>query len=490
MLTGGNNMSAEVSMARMSPSAPAADAHEDDFRIRADLLRSMLQHTPTALTAHAVTGLVALVVLWLADAGAGMPAWYALLVAWLVARALFARRRLVTLQGMDSALLARTERQLTLLVAGSGLTWGLLPWLVYTPDNAFVNFFVVALLVGLCSGVVSSAAAVPVAMVVHLATMFLPYTVLALALGGLINWAGAGTIAFMCGVLYSFSRNTYRTMRGSLVMSYQNARLAEALRTERDTVRATMRAKDLFLAGVTHDLRQPVHALALHLSFLRRLPAEQLGPERLRDTAVPMEAALKAMSRQLTRLLELSRLEAGEVRVQRSRVDVAEVLAAVAAQFEARALDKGLAWRMRLPRGGAVLDTDARMLASIVENLVANAVRYTERGGVLLAARRRTGAGGPGGEGGALELAVFDTGVGIPEAWLAHIFEPYRRFDDRERAGDEGHGLGLALAARQAALLGSRIKVRSKPGRGSVFALQVQAPPRQLQNSGAASPSV
>jgi signal transduction histidine kinase len=453
---------------------PRAAEEVDETDIRRELLRAMLQQTRTALTAHVVVGLITLVVVWQLDRTAGVFAWYAVLLAWVGARAVLARRWLARWPAMDAAGVRRTEWQLTALVAGSGLTWGLLPWLSYNLDNPFVSFFVVAMLVGLCTGVVSAAAAVPAAMVAHLGTMFGPFVVLAASLGGFINWAGCVTVVFLCMVLMSFSRTAHRAMRHTFVVTRQNVRLADALRVERDAVRDAMRAKDLFLAGVTHDLRQPVHALALHLSYLRRLPPAALTPELLRRTSEPMELALKAMSRQLTRLLELSRLEAGEVHVQCRWVPLAEVFATVAAQFEARARDKGLQWRARTPAGA--VHSDPKMLLSIVENLVANAVRYTDRGGVLLAARHR-----PTG----VELRVFDTGCGIPAEGLPRLFEPYRRFDDRIRSDDEGHGLGLALAGKQAALLGCRISVRSVPGRGSVFTVHIP----QLAATAAAAPS-
>jgi signal transduction histidine kinase len=102
------------------------------------------------------------------------------------------------------------------------------------------------------------------------------------------------------------------------------------------------------------------------------------------------------------------------------------------------------------------------MLQSILDNFVSNAIRYTESGGVLIGVRRRSGHA---------EIQVYDTGSGIAAAAIPEIFIPYRRFDDRTRDREEGHGLGLALARKQADTLGHVLSVRSVPGKGSCFSV-------------------
>ena len=152
----------------------------------------------------------------------------------------------------------------------SGLAWGALPWIGYTGRDAFVDFFTVAMLVGMTAGAVSSTAALPRGLWVYLTASLWPFIVKSALMGSVVHRAGGLTIVFTWFVLLAFGRNAYRTLRQSLAMTRSNQRLAAALRRERDAVQAASRAKDLFLAGVTHDLRQPVHALGLHLRFLDR----------------------------------------------------------------------------------------------------------------------------------------------------------------------------------------------------------------------------
>jgi signal transduction histidine kinase len=435
---------------------------DDEDRIRRELLGVMLAQNRTVLLGNLAIGVTSTVVLMVSGIGAGVLAWLAALVIFLVLRVQHGRRLAPRLATLGHAGVAAAERTLTLLLGACGLTWGLLPWLSYTGSDPFVDFFSIAMLVGMTAGAVNSAAALPRALNVYIAGAFGPFIAKSASIGGLVYGAGGLTIAFAAVVLIAFGRNSHRALRQTLVVTHRNQRLAEALRLERDAVQTALRAKDLFLAGVTHDLRQPVHALALHLRVLRRMPAPT--PESLQALCEPMETALKSMSGQLTRLLDLSRLEAGEAKVSRRRIELAEVFAAVAAQFEPQACDKGLQLRLR-PRAGAV-DSDPRMLQSIIDNLVANAVHYTQTGGVLVAARRR---------GEQLLLQVYDTGPGIAAEQQPHVFTAYRRFDDRQRSGDEGQGLGLALARKQAELLGHELSLRSVPGRGSVFTLALAA---------------
>jgi len=453
-------------MNQAPPETAAADETVDESVIRRELLGLMLAQNRTALGGNLAIGVTTTVVLLGSGIQDGVLPWLAALLLLVLLRALHARRLQPQLPALNGAGIAAAERSLTLLVAASGAVWGLLPWLSYTGSNPFVDFFSIAMLVGMTAGAVGSAAAIPRALNLYIVFAFVPFIVRSATIGGLVYGAGGLTIAFSGVVLFAFGRSTHRTMRNTLIITRHNARLAEALRRERDAVQATMRAKDLFLAGVTHDLRQPVHGLALHLRHLRRLRAEQLSPAALAELCDPMDTALKAMSSQLTRLLELSRLEAGEARVARRAVGVDEVLAAVRAQFQPQAQDKGL--RLRLRTLPALVDSDPKMLQSIIDNLVANAVRYTDRGGLLLAARRH---------GGQLLFQVFDTGPGIAAELLPQIFTAYRRFDDRQRSATgvdgEGQGLGLALARKQAELLGHTLDVRSVPGCGSVFSLAV-----------------
>jgi signal transduction histidine kinase len=422
----------------------------------------MLGHTRTALAGNVVIALTTIAVLVGSGVRDGVGLWAAWIFCLVGIRGLHARSAMRRLPALGEAGIARLEWGLTALLGASGIGWGLLPWLGYAGRDAFVDFFSVAMLVGMTGGAVTSTMAQPRALNTYLVAALVPFIVKSALMGGLVYLAGGLTICFSLAVLIAFGHTAHASLRHTIAVTRQNKRLVEAVRTERDAVQAAMRSKDLFLAGVTHDLRQPVHALGLHLRYLRKVQTDEATATRIDTICAPMDGALRAMSTQLSRLLELSRLEAGEAKVTRRGIPVADLFAACAAQFDALANEKGL--RLRFRPSDAVVDSDPTMLQSILDNLVANAVRYTDAGRVLVVARRRDRT---------IELQVHDTGPGIEPDVIESLFEPYRRFDDRRDRAEEGQGLGLALVRKQADLLQHPVRVRSRVGRGSVFAVQV-----------------
>ncbi len=240
-------------------------------------------------------------------------------------------------------------------------------------------------------------------------------------------------------------------------------RVAERTREAEQARLAAERAnaeKSRFLAAVSHDLVQPLNAAQLFADSL----ALRLEARAERDLAISLSQALSASETLLSSLLEIARLEGGTLKPSVTVFAAGDWLEPLAREAAALAKDKDLSLRYRpCP---AWIESDPGLLRRIVQNFLANALRYTHRGGILLAARRR---------GTKLRIEVWDTGPGIPEGEQSRIFEPFRRGD--AASGSPGLGLGLAIAERLAALLGHRIAMRSRPGRGTVFAVEVPTAP-------------
>lgn len=224
---------------------------------------------------------------------------------------------------------------------------------------------------------------------------------------------------------------------------------------ERDMVRAAIDEKSRFLAAVSHDLRQPLYALTLAVESLgRQRPLNEPGP--LLDQ---MKSALETTDRLLDAVMTVARLETGSLQPRRERFSLELLLDRVDEQFGPAARAKGLRWSIT-PCLVSVA-TDPVLLQRIVFNLVSNAVNYTERGGVLVSCRARSGG---------VLLQVWDTGGGLPPEPEAQVFQ--RHF--RGVAGtetDSGVGLGLVIVKQAATLLGLELSVRSRPGHGSCFSL-------------------
>ena len=214
-------------------------------------------------------------------------------------------------------------------------------------------------------------------------------------------------------------------------------------------------AKSRFLAAIGHDLMQPLHAAQLFTDAL----SQQLRDPAQRATVGQISGALDSTSDLLNGLLDMSRLQAGGLEAQTRELPIAEVLDPLASEFGAIAAARGL--RFRYVPSSAWVRTDPQLLRRVLQNFLANAVRYTASGSVLLGVR----AGRDG-----LRIEVLDTGPGIPADQQRRIFEEFRRGED---APGQGLGLGLAIADRIAQLLQAPIGLRSRPGHGTAFTVQV-----------------
>ncbi|WP_110972626.1 PAS domain-containing hybrid sensor histidine kinase/response regulator [Pseudomonas huaxiensis] len=226
----------------------------------------------------------------------------------------------------------------------------------------------------------------------------------------------------------------------------------------RDAAQAANRSKDKYLAAASHDLLQPLNAARLLISTLRErcLPdAEQLLVERAHQ-------ALEGAEDLLTDLLDISRLDQAAIKPDLDLYHLDELLVPLASEFQPAAEAAGLSLRVR--SGGWLIRTDIRLLTRILRNFVSNACRYTGQGRILLGARRR---------GQVLRLEVWDTGRGIAADRLDSIFLEFNQLDVGRAADRKGVGLGLAIVDRIARILECQVRVRSWPGRGSVFSIDV-----------------
>jgi two-component system, chemotaxis family, CheB/CheR fusion protein len=216
--------------------------------------------------------------------------------------------------------------------------------------------------------------------------------------------------------------------------------------------------KSRFLAAASHDLRQPLQTLSLLRGVLAKKIKDKRNEEALKLVATLNETA-GALQGMLDTLLDINQLEAGIVQPEKINFPVNDLLEQLRIDFAYHARVHGLLWRV-VPCRSSVW-SDPRLLGQMVRNLLSNAVKYTERGKILLGCRRR---------GDKLRIEVWDTGSGIPEDELRAIFEDFHQLDSP--ACERGLGLGLSIVQRLGNLLGHAVDVHSRPGKGSVFAIE------------------
>jgi two-component system, chemotaxis family, CheB/CheR fusion protein len=220
-------------------------------------------------------------------------------------------------------------------------------------------------------------------------------------------------------------------------------------------------SKSRFIAAASHDLRQPLQTLSLVRGILAKKIKDKKDNEALMLVARLNETA-DALSGMLDALLDINQLEAGSVRPERVDFPINDLLERLRIEFAYHAQAHGLLWHVVPCR--LSIWSDPRLLEQMIRNLLSNAVKHTECGKILLGCRRR---------GDKLRIEVWDTGTGIPRNQLRAIFEEFHQLDNPVREHNRGFGLGLSIVQRLANLLGHSVDVQSRPGKGSVFAVEV-----------------
>ncbi|MDQ2762620.1 MAG: response regulator, partial [Pseudomonadota bacterium] len=237
----------------------------------------------------------------------------------------------------------------------------------------------------------------------------------------------------------------------------------QALDAAKREAEAANAAKTRFLAAASHDLRQPLQTLAL----LQALLADTVTGDKAKGLLARQNVTISTITGMLDTLLDINEIEAGAVQPDVSAFDVGGLLDRLRGEFAYHAEAKGI--RLRVVACRQYVRSDKRLLEQMVRNLLSNAIKYTQAGRVLLGCRRH---------GDMLSLEVWDTGIGIADTDLAAIFEEYYQVGNAARQRSRGLGLGLSIVKRLGDLLGHPIRVRSRPGSGSVFAIDLPLLPQ------------
>ena len=267
------------------------------------------------------------------------------------------------------------------------------------------------------------------------------------------------------GVLFCRQMLPYRAHDGSvggLVITFsditERKHTAKALIEAKQEAELATVAKSRFLAIASHDLRQPMQSLA----FLQGLLAQAVKSDRAKELVERFDQTLSAMSGMLNTLLDINQIEAGVVRPEIVTFPIGEMLDRLRDEFTYQARAQVL--EFDVSPCGLSIRSDPRLFEQMTRNLISNALKYTRKGRVLVGCRRRDGQ---------LSIEVWDTGIGIAEKDLEAIFDEYHQVDNAGPERGRGLGLGLSIVQRLGDLLGHRVLVRSRPGKGSFFAIEV-----------------
>ncbi|WP_430878186.1 ATP-binding response regulator [Granulosicoccus sp. 3-233] len=349
----------------------------------------------------------------------------------------------------------------TLLSFSFACCFGVISFFAVSENDPLGNLLVVMMVTGL---VASATAAV-----VHLLPMYVMY-IFPIMLPVAYRFSGFEQVGYhwIAGLilLYLFiTLGISRSIRGSIVQSinmrYENQNLLESLREQKQRAEAALElaeqanhAKSKFLAAASHDLRQPLHSLRLFTATLEL----QTRDTQHKTLVSQIDSSVKSLEDLFNALLDISKLDAGTLSVEKKDIYLDSLLAQIEGEFKPLAAEKQLFFDVEL--ADHVIFTDALLLERLIRNLASNAIRYTEEGGVVLSTRVERGR---------VWLSIEDTGVGIPEADRKRIFEEFVQLGNVERDRNQGIGLGLSIVKRLAALLSVEIRTESTDGGGARF---------------------
>ena len=401
-------------------------------------------------------------VLWGHVAPAVMGCWVVVILVNQAWRALLARayRR----AGPEVAEAPRWGRYWAVGSTLAGALWGGAAFVMYPASPAHEALLIVCLFGVVLGGLNLTAVYKPSFYGFALASL-LPLIVRVAQEGDTVHLHTALVMGVVLAFVLAFGHHLNDVLTTSLAHRYENVDLIALLKAQtqaaleaRTAAETANRAKSQFLAAASHDLRQPLHALGL---FAAALVARAREPE-LKPLVSSMQASVDALEALFAQLLDLSRLEAGALAPERAPLRLQPMFLRLHDDFAPQAASHGLALTFS-PTTLAVV-SDPVLLERIVRNLIANALRYTPAGGVVVGARRR---------GASVRIDVVDTGVGITAALRERVFDEFVQgcaVPAHPTAG-RGMGLGLAIVRRLAALLDHPLELASIPGRGSRFSV-------------------
>lgn len=434
--------------------------------VREERLRIAYSHLPTIVAASVPTAIVCGAVGWGRIPPSRLTAW--LVAIFVVGLARLALHRLFSRRGHALSFAGWSTALTVVMTIAGGIFGG---FVLLPPGGADVLVVATGAITtaGLVSGGGQTLVSAPATLAASIAAALVP-----LGLGIYLAEDPAIRPVALLIPLFLFTtagvaRQNWRALNEALALRFENLDIATRLAARNQVVEeararadAAHRDKNRFLAAAAHDLRQPLQALTL---LVEALAGEALG-ERGTQLLARAGDALRPLDALVEGLLELSRLEAGVVSVRVALVDLGALAERVESLFRTSAAAAGLELRV-VCRSGLTIETDAAILERIIQNLVANAIRYTREGRVLVCFRRR---------GERVVVQVWDTGPGIPEHVREEIFHPFQRFAET----GAGVGLGLSIAEGLTELLAGEMQVRSQVGHGSVFELGL---PRHLDEA-------
>lgn len=270
-------------------------------------------------------------------------------------------------------------------------------------------------------------------------------------------------------LIYRHSTKAIQFNVNQILLEQAHQALAENYRLAKVDAEQALNSKIQFLTTASHDLRQPVHAMGFLIESIARQNQDSTIEPALKD----LRQSVRSVTQMFNSLLDLSKIESGKVELHAGNIYLDALIKEIAIVFAEEARTKNIEIRTRVSKGHAITHTDGTLLHQSIMNLMHNALRYTKKGGVLIAVRKRANE---------WMIEVWDTGVGVAIEDQDHIYSPFYRNEHAWRIDSAGHGLGLSVVARCCELMECQYGFSSRLGRGSRFWLRLPAVTGRLQS--------
>jgi signal transduction histidine kinase len=433
--------------------------------VEMQLIQTFMRNAQPAHYATFIMIVVMVAMLYRHVAPAGLWLWAVAAVAVTLARTLVIKRYQPKLAGVSGPALHAFMARYAWLWPLSAMIWGSSMFLFFLTAPIYEHVVCLLILIGMGSFAISAFSANLRCFVGYINGLGLSVmAALAYQLGvepgihASFTTYGLVVLVLTYWVLIRVSGiRFHEAQRTSFELQFDNSALIASLTEKSRAALEAIAIKNRFIASAAHDLRQPVHALDLYAGWLVAEPqfVSQIAPKIVRST--------KAVKDLFTSLFDLAGLDSDPLRVHLQEVDMARLVQDLEVQYAPVALERGLRFKTRA--APCQMRSDPVLLKRLVGNLLSNALRNTHRGGVLLALRRRRGV---------WCIEIWDTGMGIAQEHQQAIFQEFYRIS--RQGTEEGFGLGLAIVSRLSQALGHPIGMASRPGRGSVFWVELQSP--------------
>ena len=439
-----------------------ADSHERADWVDMWLVKSFMQDTVRSLLASTIVIWVIAAMLYKSASTPWLLVWLLVCQIVIACRYLVVKQYQQTMGGVDGRALRIFLRRYDFLWPAGGFLWGISSLLFLGKSTGFEQFIFGLILIGVsCFAVYSYAARLQCyfSFANAVTGTTVGVFIYGIAVGKSLSLGTDSISLIFLAVVFHlmlryFAIRFHVLQRKSLQLQFDNDVLVKSLTARNIAALDAVENKNRFIASAAHDLRQPVHALNLYASWLVDEP--ELGPQ----VAPQIVRCTNAVNDLFNSLFDFSGLHADAPPIDKLTLSLAEVLGDLRLQYAPLARSNGIQLRLHKCKANAdtLIVSDPVLLKRLLGNLISNAIKNTLHGGVLLAQRQHAGR---------WRIEVWDTGVGIDAAHQEAIFKEFYRVP--RQGTEEGFGLGLAIASRLSQVLGLAVKMRSIPGRGSVF---------------------